>query len=258
MRRRVLPALLALTLAVLVADLAGAPLGPLREAGTTVIGPVQRFVAPGDDEASALKKENIRLDERVRRLEEERRTADRVADLPTEGMATVTARVVSLDRAGASGPERITLDAGRRDGIRTDRAVLAPGGLVGRVVAVSESTADVEVIGSPDARVGVRTGTKGVIGTLTGSDPTTDHGADELVVTQLAQGRAEDGDEVVTIGSPGQRPYPSGVPVGTVTSVDRAPGQLTDTALVEPAVDLATLDVVAVVTGPVRGGGSSR
>lgn len=33
MRRRVLPVLLALTLLVLLADLAGAPLGPLRGAG---------------------------------------------------------------------------------------------------------------------------------------------------------------------------------------------------------------------------------
>lgn len=258
MRRRVLPALLALTLAVLLADLAGAPLGPLRDAGTTVLGPVQRFVAPRDSEASALEAEKIRLEERVRRLEEERRTAAREDALPTEGMDSVAARVVALDRAGASGPERLTLDAGRRDGIRTDRAVLAPGGLVGRVVDVSESTADVEVIGSPDAQVGVRTGTEGIIGTLTGSDPTTDHDADDLVVTQLGRDRAASGDEVVTIGSPGQRPYPSGVTVGTVTSVDRDAGQLTDTALVEPAVDLATLDVVAVVTGPTRGGGSAR
>lgn len=258
MRRRVLPALLALTLAVLLADLAGAPLGPVREAGTAVLGPVQRFIAPRDGEASALKEENIRLDERVRRLEEERRTADRTDELPTEGMDTVTARVVALDRSGASGPQSLTVDVGRRDGIRTDQAVLAPGGLAGRVVDVSESTADVEVIGSPEVPVGVRSGSKGVIGTLTGSDPTTDHDAEELVVTQLGRDRAAVGDEVVTIGSPGQRPYPSGVPVGTVTSVDRDPGQLTDTALVEPAVDLATLDVVAVVTGPTRGGSSAR
>lgn len=253
MRRRVLPALLAVTLAVLLADLAGAPLGPVRDAGTSVLGPVQRFIAPRDDDADALTEDNIRLEERVRRLEEERRTGARADALPAYGMDTVPARVVALDRSGASGPQRVTLDVGRSDGVRSDRAVLAPGGLVGRVADVSESTTEVEVVGSPDAQVGVRAGEQGVIGTLTGSDPTTDHDADELVVTQLGQDRAAKGDEVVTIGSPGQRPYPSGIPVGTVTSVDREPGRLTDTALVEPAVDLATLDVVAVVTGPAAG-----
>lgn len=257
MRRRVLPALLALTLVVLVADLAGAPLGPVRSAGESVLGPVQRFLAP-DDEAAELTEDNVRLRERVRRLEDEARTAETTKRLPTAGMDTVTGRVVALERGGASGPQRLTIDAGRRDGVRADRAVLAPGGLVGRVTTVGERTADIEVIGSPDAGVGVRTGTKGVIGTLTGSDPTTRHAADELVVTQLGQGRASSGDEVVTVGSPGGHPYPRGIPVGTVTSVDRAPGELTDTALVDPAVDLATLDVVAVVTGPAARGSATR
>ena len=40
-----------------------------------------------------------------------------------------------------------------------------------------------------------------------------------------------------------------------VTRVERAPGRLTDTAVVRPAVDLATIDVVAVVTGPGRTSG---
>ena len=63
------------------------------------------------------------------------------------------------------------------------------------------------------------------------------------------------GDAVTTLGSPGSRPYPPGIAVGEVTRVERAPGRLTDTAVVRPAVDLATIDVVAVVTGPGRTSG---
>ena len=66
------------------------------------------------------------------------------------------------------------------------------------------------------------------------------------------------GDEVVTLGSPGQRPYPPGISVGRVTSVAKAPGELTDTALVEPSVDLPTLGVVAVLTGPTERDGDDR
>lgn len=258
MRRRLLPALLALTALVLVADLAGAPLGPLRGVGTAVLGRVERAVAPGDDEAAERERETIRLRERVRRLEDERGVAGEEDELSTKGADGVTARVVGVDRTGGSGPERITLDVGRRDGIRVDRAVIAPDGLVGRVVDVAEGTSDIEVLGSARAAVGVRTGSKGVIGTLTGSDPTTSHDADELVVTQLRRDRASVGDEVVTLGSPGQRPYPPGISVGRVTSVAKAPGELTDTALVEPSVDLATLDVVAVLTGPTERDGDDR
>lgn len=251
MRRRVLPALLVLTVLVLLADLAGAPLGPLRGIGTAVLGHVERFVAPGGNEADRITQDNIRLRERVRSLEDAQRTGEQVDGLTTGNLPSVTARVVALDRAGASGPERITLDVGRRDGVRTDSAVLAPGGLVGRVVSVGEWSADVEVVGGASA-VGVRTGTRRVIGSLSGSDPTTSHAAGELVITQLTRDRVAAGDEVVTLGSPGQRPYPPGVRVGTVARIERAPGALTDTAVVEPAVDLATVDVVAVITGPGR------
>ena len=244
MRRRLLPALLALTALVLVADLAGAPLGPLRGVGTAVLGRVERAVAPGDDEAAERERETIR------RLEDERGVAGEEDELSTKGADSVTARVVGVDRTGVSGPERITLDVGMRDGIRVDRAVIAPDGLVGRVVDVAEGTSDIEVLGSARAAVG--------IGTLTGSDPTTSHDADELVVTQLRRDRASVGDEVVTLGSPGQRPYPPGISVGRVTSVAKAPGELTDTALVEPSVDLATLDVVAVLTGPTERDGDDR
>ncbi|WP_338537868.1 rod shape-determining protein MreC [Janibacter terrae] len=252
MRRRVLPVLLALTLLVLLADLAGAPLGPLRGAGDAVLGPVERLVAPGDDEADRLERDNIRLAEEIRTLREQARAGRALDELDAGELRTVSARVVALDRAGASGPERVTIDVGRRDGVRVDSAVIAPDGLVGRVVSVADWSADVAVVGAPDAGVGVRTGPRGVIGTLSGSDPTTTHAADELVITQLTRARTTKGDDVTTLGSPGQRPYPPGIHVGTVTRVEHAAGALTDTAVVDPAVDLATVDVVAVVVGPDR------
>lgn len=254
MRRRALPLLLVLTLLVLLADLAGAPLGPVRGAGAAIIGPVERLIAPRADESVRLKEENLRLTERVRRLEDRESATSTEADLPKIDDETVIARVVALDRAGASGPRRVTLDVGRRDGVRADVAVLAPGGLLGRVVEVSTWTSDVEVIGAPGAGLGVRTGSRGVLGTLSGADPTTVHAADDLVITQLTRQRTRTGDAVVTLGSPGQRPYPPGVAVGTITSVDRGPGRLTDTAVVEPAVDLASVDIVAVIIGPSRAG----
>lgn len=252
MRRRALPALLVLTVLVLLADLAGAPLGPVRGVGDAVLGPVERLVAPRPDDTDRVRADNIRLTEEVRRLRNREDTSAQAEQLDTGDLPTVTARVVALDRAGASGPERITLDVGRRDGVRAGGAVIAPGGLVGRVVSVGEWSADVSVIGAPGSGIGVRTGSKGVIGTLSGSDPTTAHGADELVITQLTRDRVRPGDAVTTLGSPGSRPYPPGVAVGEVTRVERAPGRLTDTAVVRPAVDLATVDVVAVVTGPGR------
>ena len=246
--RRVLTVLLVLTGVILLADLAGAPMGPVRALGAAILGPVERVIAPDPDEVDALQARNLELREQVRRLERRSAESAQADDLATADLTTTPARVVALERSGAIGPERLTIDVGRRDGIAVDSAVIAPGGLVGRVISVGEWTSDVEVIGSPDAAVAIRTGAKGVIGTLTRSDPTTAHDTDELVVTHLGRDRVVAGDEVVTLGSPDSIPYPAGIDVGTVTEVSRNPGELTDTALVTPGVDLATLDVVAVVT----------
>ena len=131
MRRRALPALLVLTVLVLLADLAGAPLGPVRGVGDAVLGPVERLVAPRPDDTDRVRADNIRLTEEVRRLRNREDTSAQAEQLDTGDLPTVTARVVALDRAGASGPERITLDVGRRDGVRAGGAVIAPGGLVG-------------------------------------------------------------------------------------------------------------------------------
>lgn len=248
---RLLAALLGLTLLVVVADVMGAPLGPLRGVGSSALGPLERVVAPDADAQDRLAEENARLQERVRSLEDDADTEEQLADLL--GSASVgdrevlPARVVGIGRAGAAGPTQVTLGAGSRDGVVDGSAVVTADGLVGRVVSVTGRTSDVEVLGSSRAEVAVRVGPDRVLGSLTGADPTTERAADELVVTSLARDRVVDGDEVVTLGSPGQSPYPPGVTVGEVVSVPDRPGSLTDTAVVAPSVDLAGVDVVGVL-----------
>jgi rod shape-determining protein MreC len=57
---------------------------------------------------------------------------------------------------------------------------------------------------------------------------------------------------VITLGSVGDRPYVSGVPVGRVVAVDPDRGAVTRSATVAPHVDLDALDVVAVVVREAR------
>jgi rod shape-determining protein MreC len=58
------------------------------------------------------------------------------------------------------------------------------------------------------------------------------------------------GERLVTFGSMHDQPYVPGVPIGTVTTIERTPGALTRTALVRPFADFTALDVVGVVVGP--------
>jgi rod shape-determining protein MreC len=55
------------------------------------------------------------------------------------------------------------------------------------------------------------------------------------------------GQQVDTYASIGDQPLVPGVPVGTVVSVQRSAGALTQSALVRPSVDFTALGVVGIV-----------
>ncbi|MBM6546760.1 rod shape-determining protein MreC [Janibacter sp. YIM B02568] len=249
--RRILAALLVVTVLVLLADLAGGPTGPVRSAGSAVVGPLLRAASPTDGDPRDAELTRLRL--RVAELEDERSAADQESRLDAladeHELTVVPARVVAVGARDARGSVRVTLDVGSRDGVRPDRAVVGPDGLVGRVVAVSSWTTDVELLGAAGTRVGVRVGAgPGVLGELTGSDPTVEQGPGELAVSAVQEGRLRPGDVVRTLGSADGVPYPAGLPVGEVTTVADQPGRLTQTAAVRPFADLSRVDVVGVIT----------
>ncbi|HET7397900.1 MAG TPA: rod shape-determining protein MreC [Intrasporangium sp.] len=253
-RRRLLAVLVVLTLALLVADLAGSgAAAAVRQAGGVVLGPVQRALSgtADADEVAVLRADNARLRTTVATQERQLGELGELRGLLGSAAAShrlVAARVVATELS-ALGGRSVTLDVGSRDGIAVDSTVAAAGGLVGRVVAVGPWTSDVSVLGTTGATVGVRVGRAGTLGTV--SPPS---GADQaprprgtLSLTLVQPGAPAVGDVVTTLGSVDERPYAAGLPVGTVVAVDPDRGQVTRSATVRPAVDLDSLDVVAVV-----------
>jgi rod shape-determining protein MreC len=121
---------------------------------------------------------------------------------------------------------------------RVNQPVLAPLGLVGRVVAVAGPYAKVQLITDRAASVGgmiLRNRRQGVV-RGSGQD---DGGLNLDYVPLSADVRP--GDQVLTAGIDGV--YPRGIPVGTVVSVE-AGGQLFHRIVVAPGVDFGTLDQV--------------
>lgn len=258
--RRLAVAAVLLTALVVLADLSGAlDLRPVRVLAAAGLGPLERVAGPGEDEASRLRAENTRLEARLaeadRRLAESADARALLADPSANGLPLVLARVVAVGAPGPAGPERVTLDAGSRDGVEEGRTVVAAGGLVGRVVSVAPWTCDVLLLGGPDLAVGVRVGSSGVLGEASGSAadgaPAPEPGT--LSLSLVERGGMAVGDPVTTLGSAGGRPFVAGVRVGTVTAVDPTAGRLAATGTVTPAVDPTALDVVGVVVGPARG-----
>ena len=154
------------------------------------------------------------------------------------GLETVGARII----AGDATPyfRTVTIDRGRRDGIRPDAAVLSAAGVVGRIVGDPGHRASrVQLLIDPNAAAGSLIERSRVAGLVSG-------GAGERLLRMEYVSNLEDvevGDTVVTSGSDGI--YPKGFVIGDVTVVRRGPG-LYRTVHVRPRIRFGDLDDVLV------------
>ena len=260
-RHRTLVVLVVATVFLLGLDLAQpASTSFLRTGAAAAFGPLERVLTAGrDNDVERLTRERDEL-ARARRQDaatvQQAQEVTSVLALPaTKGARVLVARVVaftpgsSVTSGSSSGERRVTIDVGSRDGVTKDLTVVAGTGLVGRVIAVAAWTSDVLVVGDRDLIVGVRVGRGGWFGLVSATPPVgaTARGPGLLSLTLLQQGTVAVGDKVTTLGSIGGRPFMADIPVGTVVAIDPDRGQLTSTAVVEPVVDTAMLDVVAVI-----------
>ncbi len=156
--------------------------------------------------------------------------------------------------------DTVVIDQGTNEGVTDGMAVIVPQGVVGRTVAVSANTATVMLIMDPKSGVGADDVRSQAAGVVLGQDPVTG-----LVQFQLFSHKPDvlPGDVVATSGL--SQYYPKGLLIGQVVSVNKNQYGLTETAVVEPAVDFNKLDTVMVVLShpsdasipPIFGGGKS-
>lgn len=260
--------LTALTVGLDAADeRAGIP-EALRTAGATITGPVLTAIAGTFPEPAASTLTGTELSARLSLAEDERDAtqhsqtlldADHVTLLREAGHALVLARVVAVGAVGPTGPERLTIDVGERDGIGLDQSIVSADGLVGRTVRVGETTSDVLIIGAADLVMGARAGSTGLLGTVSapGTGMPASRETGELTFTAIAFGELRVGEILHTIGSPDNTPFVAGLPIGTVDRVDPSRGRVGVTAAVTPAADVGRVDVVAVVVPSAGGAGGA-
>src|SRR5262249_24079105 len=132
-----------------------------------------------------------------------------------------------------------TIDKGARDGVRSDMAVIAPLGVVGRVVVPGPRSAKVQLLVDHNAAAGAIIERSRAQGVVVGSGDNMlrlEYGS-EIVDVNM-------GDEVVTSGIDGI--YPKGFAIGRVESVEKAGGAY-KRITVRPAVDFSALEQVLVV-----------
>lgn len=273
-RTRVLLALLLLTSVFLITvDYRGGESSPLdgaRSVAAAVFGPVEQVAAAiaspvsgavdrvsrlgdGTADAERLDKANQRLRQQLRTSGLARNRAaelDSLLHLAGAGRYRVVPAQVIAIGAAQTFSWTVTIDAGRRDGLRPDMTVVNGDGLVGRVKTVGPTTATVLLAIDPDSSVGVRLEGSMEVGFTTGQG--TGHGGNLDLRLLDGQSTVERGDRLVSFGSQGDRPYVPGVPIGEVVSVHGTPGSQTRSAVVRPYVDYTSLDLVGVVVEPPR------
>jgi len=152
---------------------------------------------------------------------------------------TVAAGVI----AGSASPDfrTLTIDKGSADGVRPDMSVIAPAGVVGRIITPSARAAKVQLLIDRNAAAGAiveRSRAQGVVEGTGGS-----------LLLNYVSGTADvkPGDVVSTSGIDGI--YPKGFVIGQIESVEKGAGAF-GAIVIRPAVDFSSIEAVLVVTTP--------
>lgn len=234
-------------------------LGPIGGQILGLLGPVQVALARAGDavtriwrlyaEIGQLRAENRRLREEVERLSEEatrlREQGQAAARLERllafrqqlPGRA-IGARVIGRD--SSQWFSVITVDRGSRDGVRRNAPVVAADGLVGRVLTLTPTTAQVLLITDTRSAVGVVFQRSREAAVAEGT------GTGELRLKYVSRSREiAPGELLVTTGLAGV--FPRGLPVGAIAAVVREQGAVYQEAVVRPAVNFHHLEEVLIL-----------
>jgi rod shape-determining protein MreC len=179
-------------------------------------------------------------------LQEQRAIADRSQGLERllelRSRLTMQTTAAEIIAASATSDFRtVTIDKGTLQGLKADMGVMAPAGIVGRVVTPTARAAKVQLLVDRNAAAGALIERSRAQGVALGS------GEDRLRLEYVAEtSDVVVGDVVVTSGIDGI--YPKGLTVGRVESIDKngTYRQIT----VRPSVDFSSLEEVLVILTP--------
>jgi rod shape-determining protein MreC len=228
-------------------------IAPMQDAVATVFRPVSRFFS-SLAHLPSLRAENDRLQRQLAQFRTEAlQNADyRVLIQGFEKLFQVQSTLLihqdttgaAVIATGGNFEWTITINKGSGEGVALDDAVVAASGLVGHVVEVTPTASTVQLVVDPDSSVAARVQVSRESGLLYG------RGADSMILKDITAGTPVQTNEGVETAGYQNGLYPPGIPIGTVSSVQHLPGELTENVFVRPAVDFSTLDFVLVVLGP--------
>lgn len=196
---------------------------PVRMVGSVVAAPfhaignvVSNMTAP-QETLSELREQNEQLTAEVAKLTEAEKTAERLEGLlglqSTYSLESTAARIVGGSSDAWS--QTVTIDKGTIDGLEVGMAVCNSGGAIGQIVEVSASSSTVRLLTDENSGISAMVQRSRAQGILQGQPD-----GSLLLNYVTADSDVSVGDIVITSGLGGV--FPKGLPLGTVTSVNRA------------------------------------
>jgi rod shape-determining protein MreC len=198
-----------------------------------------------------VRAENERLKQQLAEIQvqfqQQRAAAERTAQLERLlgfqrdiGIQTVPTIVIGASATPDS--RTVTIDKGTSSGVRGNMAVIAPTGVVGRVVTPTGHASKVQLLVDRNAGAGALIERSRAQGVILGA-------GEELLRMNFVSATADVklGDTIVTSGIDGI--YPKGFVIGKIETLEKGSG-LYNVIRVRPAVDFNRLEEVLVVTSP--------
>ncbi|HVX20686.1 MAG TPA: rod shape-determining protein MreC [Acidimicrobiales bacterium] len=226
---------------------------PFRSGVNDIIDPIGDFFA-GAVHYGSLEEENHKLQAEIGALRmqaamtpaQQKQLAKLEKLLALHGLPAAVQRLPhvaaqTVSRYSSNFAATITIDKGRGQGVVVGDPVVAAGGLVGKVVVTSHSSATVQLVTDGQFKVGVVYGTN-QFATLVGQGPGKPLAVDYVNPTT----HITKTDLLVTNGLAAAQ-YPQNIPVAIPTSIRTVAGATQKDIQARPLADLGTLAYVYVL-----------
>ena len=222
---------------------------PARFVGSAVatpfdaLGNVFSNLTASQETLADLKKENSKLTAKVAKLSEAEKTAERLEKLmgltSTYNLKSTAARIIGTSSDAWTGT--VTIDKGSADGMSINMPVASSDGVVGQIISVSRNTSVARLLTDENSGISAMVQDTRAQGMLQGQADGTLRL--EYVTTDSD---VKVGDIIVTSGIGGV--FPKGLPLGTVSSVDKSANSVYYTIVVRTQAQMENNEEVLVIT----------
>lgn len=203
------------------------------------------FINSGADTKTLteLKEENAQLASRVAELEETKQTSMRLQNLlalkSSYNLQSVAARIIGMSHN--SWEANVVIDKGRSAGLQVGMPVVGANGAIGQIVECSTFSSTVRLLRDEKSSISAMIQNSRAQGVVQGS-------IDANIRLQFINTNLEahTGDIVVTSGLGGI--FPKGLPIGKITSVNKAPGSMYYDIRISAFSETENLEEVLVIT----------